>query len=145
MITVDPRLTRTRRKPFLIAGCFVTVATFTGGLWSALLLRQVAGAFWLTLLVPAVLAGITAGFASLGDSSYAVIAALSTLMIVYSIGGFLFARWLFFRAQDIGWTGGIITLSFWNSTVTPGAVDSPRKRKPFLALLKKNFNCNMPV
>src|ERR1039458_4967762 len=42
--------------------CLIGTATFTGGLWTTLLLRQIAGAFWLTLLVPAVLAGFTAGF-----------------------------------------------------------------------------------
>src|ERR1039458_8500154 len=45
-----------------IAICLIATATFTGGLWTTLLLRQIAGAFWLTLLVPAVLAGLTTGF-----------------------------------------------------------------------------------
>src|ERR1017187_2868611 len=31
--------------------CLIATATFTGGLWTTLLLRQLAGAFWLTLLV----------------------------------------------------------------------------------------------
>ena len=42
--------------------CLIATATFTGGLWTTLLLRQIAGAFWLTLLVPAVLSGFSGAF-----------------------------------------------------------------------------------
>ena len=104
---VDPE---SFNNAFLIAGCLVAVATFTGGLWATLLLRQIAGAFWLTLLVPAVLAGFTAAFFADSESDYAVIAVLCVVIAIYSVGGFLLSRWLFFRAQDVGWTGGIIAL-----------------------------------
>ena len=57
--------------------CLTATATFTGGLWTTLLLRQVAGAFWLTLLVPAVLSGIAAGLLAGSDSDNAVIAVLA--------------------------------------------------------------------
>src|SRR5580698_7481486 len=83
-----------------ITVCLIATATFTGGLWTTLLLRQLAGAFWLTLLVPAVLSGIAAAFLAQYDN-YAVIATLAVIFAVYSIGGFLFARWLFFHAQDV--------------------------------------------
>src|SRR5450756_240365 len=84
----------------LVAGCMVIAATFSGGLWAALLLRQIAGAFWLTLLVPATLAGCTTAFVSTSQPGSGVIVALCIIIGLYSIGGFLFARWLFFRAQD---------------------------------------------
>ena len=42
--------------------CLIATATFTGGLWTTLLLRQLAGAFWLTLLVPATLSGFSGAF-----------------------------------------------------------------------------------
>jgi ABC-2 family transporter protein len=124
----------------LIAGSLVLVSAFTGGLWATLLLRQIAGAFWLTLLVPAVLAGFTAAFLSENGSDYTVIAVLCVVLGIYSVGGFLFARWLFFRAQDVGWTGGIISLPEWKFFAAGYDADnSQRKRKPIFALLKKEF------
>jgi len=129
----------------LIAGCLVLVATFTGGLWAALLLRQIAGAFWLMLLVPATLGGFTTAFVSASRSYYdqtngMVIAALCLIIGLYSVGGFLFARWLFFRAQDVGWTGGIIALPELKIFGTrPGPVDEIRRRRPLAALIKKEI------
>ncbi|HXE43251.1 MAG TPA: hypothetical protein VN516_09525, partial [Candidatus Baltobacteraceae bacterium] len=96
-----------------IAVCMVATAAFTGGLWTTLLLRQLAAAFWLTLLVPVTLCGFTAAFVSQSQSDSGVIVALCVILAIYSIGGFFFARWLFFRAQDTGWSGGIITLPEW--------------------------------
>jgi hypothetical protein len=124
----------------LVAGCMVVVATFSGGLWAALLLRQVAGAFWLTLLVPATLAGFTAGFASTSQPGSGVIVALCITIGLYSLGGFLFARWLFFRAQDVGWTGGIIALpelKIFGARST--AAEEIRQRRPLVALIKKEI------
>jgi len=124
----------------LIAGSLVFVSTFTGGLWASLLLRQIAGAFWLTLLVPAVLAGFTAAVLAKDHSDYTVITVLCVVLGIYSVGGFLFARWLFFRAQDVGWTGGIIALPEWKFFAAgSNATDSTRKRKPVFALVKKEF------
>ena len=123
----------------LIAGSLALVSAFTGGLWATLLLRQIAGAFWLTLLMPAVLAGFTAAFLAENYSNNTVIAILCIVLGIYSVGGFLFARWLFFRAQDVGWTGGIIDLPNWNFFTANAAANSARKRKPIFALLKKEF------
>ena len=120
--------------------CLIAAATFTGGLWTTLLLRQLAGAFWLTLLVPAVLSGFFAVFLVDSQSSSLVIAVLSVVIAVYSVGGFLFARWLFFRAQDVGWSGGIIAMPEWKflSARSENAVLA-RNRKPVFALVKKEF------
>lgn len=124
----------------LIAGSLVLVSAFTGGLWATLLLRQIAGAFWLTLLVPAVLAGFTAAFLAENGSNYTVIPILCVVLGIYSVVGFLFARWLFFRAQDVGWTGGIIALPQLNLfAASSDAGNSTRTRKPVFALLKKEF------
>ena len=123
-----------------IAICLIATATFTGGLWTTLLLRQIAGAFWLTLLVPAVLSGFTAGFLAENHSDNAVIAVLCVVLGIYSVGGFLFARWLFFHAQDVGWSGGIISLARMEifRARSDNAV-STRNRKPVFALFKKEF------
>jgi hypothetical protein len=120
--------------------CLIAAATFSGGLWTTLLLRQVAGAFWLTLLVPATLSGFSGVFLVNSDSSSLVIAVLSVVIGVYSIAGFLFARWLFFRAQDVGWSGGVISMPEWKwlAARADNAV-SVRTRKPVSALIKKEL------
>jgi hypothetical protein len=122
-----------------IAICLIGAATFTGGLWTTLLLRQLAGAFWLTLFVPGVLAGFTAAFLAEDQSDSAIIAVLCVVLGVYSVGGFLLARWLFFRAQDVGWSGGIIALPEWKLFVRSENALSTRSRKPIFALFKKEF------
>jgi hypothetical protein len=120
--------------------CLIATATFTGGLWTTLLLRQIAGAFWLTLLVPAVPAGFTAAFLAENHSDNAIIAVLCVVLGIYSVGGFLFARWLFFRAQDVGWSGGVISIPDWKlfGASSESAV-STRNRKPIFALFKKEL------
>jgi len=120
--------------------CLIATATFTGGLWTTLLLRQIAGAFWLTLLVPAVLAGFTAGFLAENHSDNAIIAVLCVVLGIYSVGGFLFARWLFFRAQDVGWSGGVISIPEWKFlTARSENAVLTRSRKPIFALFKKEL------
>jgi hypothetical protein len=127
------------RSLFIII-CLIATATYTGGLWTTLLLRQIAGAFWLTLLVPVVLSGVTASFLVINEVNGTFIAVLCGIFAVYSIGGFLFARWLFFRAQDVGWSGGVISLPEWKIFALRSAnATSARNRKPFFALLKKEF------
>ncbi len=120
--------------------CLIATATFTGGLWTTLLLRQLAGAFWLTLLVPAVLSGFSAVFLTQAESNSTVIAVLCVVLGIYSVGGFLFARWLFYRAQDVGWSGGIIALPEWRFlSARSESAGTIRTRKPIFALVKKEF------
>lgn len=123
-----------------ITVCLIATATFTGGLWTTLLLRQIAGAFWLTLLVPATLFGFSGAFLAQNQSNNILITVLCAVFAVYSVGGFLFARWLFFRAQDVGWSGGVISLPEWKlfAARSENAV-STRNRKPIFALIKKEF------
>ena len=120
--------------------CLIATATFTGGLWTTLLLRQIAGAFWLTLLVPAVLSGFAGAYLAPSQSNNTVIAVLCVVFAIYSVGGFLFARWLFFRAQDAGWSGGVISLPEWKLfTARSENSVSTRNRKPIFALIKKEL------
>jgi ABC-type transport system involved in multi-copper enzyme maturation permease subunit len=120
--------------------CLIAAATFTGGLWTTLLLRQLAGAFWLTLLVPAVLAGFSAALFAASEADGYVISGLCVVIAIYSVGGFLLARRLFFRAQDVGWTGGIIALPELKLFAARStAYNSTRQRKPIFALLKKEI------
>jgi ABC-type transport system involved in multi-copper enzyme maturation permease subunit len=93
---------------FVIAVMFALVV-FSGGLWTVLLLRQVAAAFWFTLLVPGVILVVLVGL--LADQSNEFIEGMVvTVLGLYSLAGFFFARWLFFRAQDVQWSGGTIVM-----------------------------------
>ena len=127
-------------RNLFITVCLIATSTFTGGLWTTLLLRQLAAAFWLTLLVPATLSGFTAAFVSQSQSDNGVIAVICVILGIYSVGGFLFARWLFFRAQDVGWSGGTIALPEWKFlSAHAEAAGEVRKRKPIFALFQKEF------
>jgi ABC-type transport system involved in multi-copper enzyme maturation permease subunit len=85
------------------------LAVFSGGLWTVLLLRQVAAAFWFTVLVPGVLIVVLAGLLA-GESDEFVNGMVISVLGLYSLAGFFFARWLFFRAQDVQWSGGAIAM-----------------------------------
>ena len=100
-----------RNDAFVTAAIFAIVV-YSGGLWTTLLLRQLAAAFWFTLLTPAALT--IALVALLGNNSEeanpVLESALVVALVTYSVAGFLFSRWLFLRAQDTHWTGGEVTL-----------------------------------
>jgi ABC-type transport system involved in multi-copper enzyme maturation permease subunit len=83
------------------------LVVFSGGLWTVLLLRQVAAAFWFTVLVPGVLIALVAVFFG-GESNEFMNGMIVSVLGLYSLAGLFFARWLFFRAQDVAWTGGNI-------------------------------------
>lgn len=99
---------------FSVAFEFLTLsalAAFSGGLWTTLLLRQVTGAFWFTLLTPlAIIFGIWAVFPNWIVSGKSFNTFIVAALILYSVGGFFLAWRLFMRAQDVQWTGGEITL-----------------------------------
>jgi len=93
----------------LVCAVLFALTVFSGGLWTVLLLRQVAAAFWFTLLVPGVILMIVTGFFGGGDGNFFEGMAVSVLGL-YSLAGFFFARWLFLRAQDVQWSGGAIVM-----------------------------------
>ena len=96
------------REVMLGTGLFALVV-YSGGLWTVLLLRQVAAAFWFTLIVPAAL--LTISTFLLQDTSDRAVELVAVIVLTaYSVAGFFFARWLFLRAQDVTWTGGTIAL-----------------------------------
>jgi hypothetical protein len=82
---------------------------YSGALWTVLLLRQVAAAFWFTLLAPGVVLALIVGLWPEKYSTFLEPALIAGLLI-YSVAGFWFARRLFLRAQDVQWTGGTIAL-----------------------------------
>lgn len=122
-----------------VVGLFVALA---GGLWTTLLLRQISAAFWITFLAPAGILATT--MLSLpekyADNSHVILTLLYGLAIIYTAAGFWLAHWLFHRAQDAAWTGGVISFSKWRYFSTGNeAAAIGRRRRPLVALLKKEF------
>ncbi len=100
--------------PLAMTAILFTVVVFSGGLWTVLFFRQVAAAFWFTLLIPGfLLAMVNHKFSddTLADLPQPKLRlAIAIALSLYSVAGFLFARWLFLRAQDAHWSGGTIAL-----------------------------------
>ena len=130
-----------------VAGSLMAMLiALSGGLWVSLLLRQASAAFWITFLIPlAILMGLALLVpvvvpAKWADDERLGMASLYALALVYSFGGFWLAHRLFFRAQDVAWTGGVINLSHWRYFEGRAASGvSLRRRRPIRALLKKEF------
>jgi hypothetical protein len=116
------------------------LAACTGGLWTTLLLRQITGALWVTLLVPV---SVVFGMGTILDHWMITDEALNTIIVVvlfaYSLAGFLWARRLFFNAQDIQWTGGHVLFPWRKSVSQAGSFASPRFRHPLALLVWKEI------
>ena len=126
-----------RNDAFVTAVLFAVVV-YSGGLWTTVFFRQLAAAFWFTLLAPAALMMAIASVSHENDPNLksAIIIALSS----YSVAGFVFARWLFLRAQDTHWTGGTVTLpEAWRLTGWFGRRGERRQPRPRAALWAKEL------
>jgi ABC-type transport system involved in multi-copper enzyme maturation permease subunit len=92
----------------IFLGTWVFLAViYSGALWTVLLLRQMAAAFWFTLLTPGAIAMVVSGLWPEKLSYYDELVVVVALL-AYSGAGIWFARRLFLRAQDVAWTGGNI-------------------------------------
>jgi ABC-type transport system involved in multi-copper enzyme maturation permease subunit len=112
---------------------------FSGGLWATLLLRQMTGAFWFAILVPAFLMLALFEFSEHFYWSQKVQNfVIPATLLVYSFTGFFFARHLFLRAQDTQWTGGEISFP-WRRKASERAIVSSQPRHWFSALVRKEF------
>jgi len=117
----------------------VILVVCTGGMWTTLLIRQVGAAFWITILTPGVICALVAwGMASFSEEAQNL--AMRIAMVLYCICGFLWARRMFLRAQDVPWTGGVISLPGWLGfgTRTHAPVAVP-KLNPLRALIRKEL------
>src|SRR5205823_1736756 len=136
---VDPVFLNTiaeiRRATFretLIFGGVSVLAAFAGGLWTTLLLRQVSAAFWLTFLVPMGL-GLVGGKLLSNFPDIVAQTGLCVLFGVYSVAGFLWAKRLFFSAQDVQWTGGVVSLPVWRRSAVLRESAPEQQRMPLRA------------
>jgi ABC-type transport system involved in multi-copper enzyme maturation permease subunit len=124
------------RSVFVITVLFV-FAAYSGGLWTVLLFRQVAAAFWFTLLLPAAMVMMTNYL--LQNQTDWINKALMVVFGVYSLAGFLFARWLFLRAQDVHWTGGALALPGWRRKTAAVTKRGAKRRHPWRSLFAKEI------
>lgn len=125
-------------RPMTIAVVLIALAAFAGGLWTVLLIRQGAAAFWFALLVPAALLMIVAELTERHPN--ATEPALITVFIAYATAGFFWARRIFLGAQDVHWTGGTIALpAVRGLSSVLGWMGTRRRRRPRAALLAKEL------
>lgn len=114
----------------MAGGAAAAAALVAGGLCMTLLVRQIAGAIWLTILVPAAILMIM-------DLAGAPDWIQYPLLFAYAVAAFLLARWQFLNAQEVGWTGGTVALPGWRTHGVAQAV--LRSRRPLAALLWKEI------
>ncbi len=139
----NPALIRGDFGQAMLASLAVLFVALTGGLWTALLLRQTSAAFWMTMLAPAALAMLVIfALTELGKvtSDTTLFAVLYSAGGLYAVATFWLAHRLFLRAEDAGWTGGIIAFSRWRYFEKTGATQlSLRHARPRTALVKKEL------
>jgi hypothetical protein len=130
--TIWPGLLReiSRSQVIQTAGTILST-TVSGALWTTLLLRQIAAAFWLTILIPMAILIVLANFQVSG-------ATFVTVFNLYALAGFGLAWWLFSQAQEVAWTGGDIDLTGRSGAAVERS--SSRKYRPWAALLKKEWS-----
>jgi len=141
-VSTNPQLVMNseQRHEVFTATLVLSFVIFSGGLWTVMLLRQVAAAFWFTLLIPAFLAGLTAHFTGKYGTEDAILGNIVVVLMLYSLAGFFWAQRMFLRAEDVAWTGGNIALPDWlKLPVRSGAAQMIRGPRPRLALIAKEF------
>jgi ABC-type transport system involved in multi-copper enzyme maturation permease subunit len=113
----------------------------SGGLWATLLLRQMTGAFWFAILVPAFLMLVLFEFSEhFHWSQHTDTYGIMTIFLFYPIAGFLWAWKMFLRAQDTQWAGGEISFSWRRKSLEQTAASfSSHPRHWLSALVRKEF------
>jgi ABC-type transport system involved in multi-copper enzyme maturation permease subunit len=125
------------KDTMLLTPALFTLVMFSGGLWTVLFFRQVAAAFWFTLIAPgAILITIVN---VVGPYPAFFRSVLSGALILYSVAGFVWARRLFLSAQDVVRTGREITLPDWRRATAWLRTRQPRTWRSRSALWKKEF------
>ena len=116
----------------------LTLLAFAGGLWSTLLLRELATAFFGTVLVPLGIFGALILFLDVSEGRDEMIVYL--VLQIYAVAGYFVARHLFLRAQDVAWTGGQISLTTRRGRPLRWlGFGFQEKRAPWLALIFKEL------
>jgi hypothetical protein len=139
----NPKILSADFRNALFGASAAILIALMGGLWTTLLLRQIAAAFWITLIVPVgmlmLIIFVESRFSNTA-SDFFWYSVLYGAAGIYIISAFWFAHRLFHHAQDVVWTGGIISFSSWRYFESGSKTFiSVRRQKPLSALLKKEF------
>lgn len=112
----------------------IAIAAYSGGLWTALFFRNFFTSLSMTVLIPIALMGFTQWIATEQSTNVAT----TVVLIVYSACGFLFARWQLVHAQDVAWTGGVVSFRLHRKSADSLSFSFARTT-PVWAMLKKEF------
>ena len=117
------------------------LVTFSGGLWTTLLLRQTTTAFWITLLMPlAIICGVSVVLQERIAQGQSINTPIVAALVLYSIAGFFVARRLFMGAQDVQWAGREVSFPRREKTFKTRAISLfVRPRHWFSALAWKEI------
>jgi ABC-type transport system involved in multi-copper enzyme maturation permease subunit len=137
---LNPKILGTDFRSGMFGSFAAVLIALAGGLWTTLLIRQAAAAFWITFLAPLGLLMLVIFFLPAKFPESLIDPLLYGLAGIYVVAGCWFAYRLFHRAQDAAWTGGVISFSTWRYFEgSAKTAVSTRQWKPVSALLKKEF------
>lgn len=122
----------------------IVLAAVAGGLWMALLIRQVIAVIWMIALIPGFLCvPFLLVMSHFNAADVTVEVTLYVLLLLYSVAG-IAGSWLIFRrAQDAPWSGGTIDLPEWlTASLTRSQSASERREVPWRALIHKELHFN---
>jgi ABC-type transport system involved in multi-copper enzyme maturation permease subunit len=137
---LNPKILGTDFRSGMFGSFAAVLVALAGGLWTTLLIRQAAAAFWITFLAPLGLLMLVIFFLPAKFPESLIDPLLYGLAGIYVVAGCWFAHRLFHCAQDAAWTGGVISFSTWRYFEGGAKTSvSTRQRRPVSALLKKEF------
>src|SRR6185312_1728942 len=118
-------------------GAMLIFVGLAGGFWTSLLFRQTGAALWFAILIPGVILVVTEIVSHIFLLPTNIF--LVPTLLVYAVAGFIWARRMFFAAQDAQWLGG--TISFLSLSPAKPQTESVavRRKKPLAALVRKEF------
>lgn len=115
---------------------------FSGGLWSTILVRDMATAVFCTCLAPLVIYGTTTALVAhwISPDTEKFKNILYAVFTLYSVAGFWWARRLFLHAQDAPWTGGQISFkSGFSLSIRLTRSKNKRKQNRWITLIQKEL------
>jgi hypothetical protein len=120
------------------AASVVLLVAIIGGFWTTLLFRQMGASLWIVILVPGVL-GVALEPISHFFLPWMRDAIVFVMYAVYAVGGFLWARRMFERAEDSQWLGETIAVLSLKRARKEANVVSHRRKRVFGALVRKEL------
>jgi hypothetical protein len=125
----------------LKTSALMTLLAFSGGLWTTLLLRDMVTSFFCACIVPALIGAAT--ILSVGHwidlENDRLTTILCWVLAAYAAAGFWWARRLFLGAQDVGWSGGQISLAVRGVSLRWLAFEIKGGQNRWTALVKKEL------